>query len=109
MQGLITLLFLVGMFISWYSQQKKKQQELERINRSREELKKKRLQNLETVKKAKKKKDEVYQDLKEHHIKSNIKYSAINEDVKLKPLEKIDRLSYFKKAIIWKEIFERKY
>lgn len=102
MQGLITLLFLVGMFISWYSQQKKKLKELERLKKKREQLKKEKQENqVISIK------EEKPEDLKNRHLKGSIQYSAPDIVKNKTSLERIDRLSYIKKAIIWKEILDK--
>lgn len=102
MQGLISLLFLIGLLVLWGAQQKKRFEKEQKYKKTKH--KKLFLDKIEFPKVN----FEETQDLKNRHLKSSIKTSTII-DVKQKKraVEKIDRLSNLKKAVIWSEILSK--
>lgn len=104
MEGLLTLLFLIGLLISWAAQQKKLQEKEER-------LKKSKIKKLFLDKEPPKRgviKYEDNTDLKDRHLKGVLENkSDATGNKTTKPTVKINRLADIKRAVIWAELLDK--
>lgn len=104
MEGLLTLLFLIGLLISWAAQQKKLQEKEENLKKSRI---KKLLQEKEIPKKRVARFED-NSDLKDRHLKGVLENTGDAGNSKTtKSIVKISRLSDIKRAVIWAELLDK--
>ena len=99
MQGILTILILVGLVIAWSAQQKKRAEEEQKANEKRKE---KRLQTKKVY--APIKKEDRYEDIRNRHIKGTLKHTRQQTDNNDNSIIKLNKLTQYKKAIIWSEI-----
>lgn len=105
MQGILTLLFLIGLMIAWAAQLKKRaeQEEIER---------KKRIEKIKKSRAQRKLKDKSFinnrepEDLVNRHLKTNLKNTKLElkSRANTHPVDRTERLSLMKRAIVWSEI-----